>query len=318
MDIALTFLGTAGAVPTPQRNLSATLLQRGSDRILVDCGEGTQRQLIRAAVGLTQIQTILLTHLHADHYLGLPGMLKTWDLWGRTDPVDIHGPRGLLDLVELLRRIIGRTDFPVHWHEHRAGDVLSMEGARLVAVGTDHRIPSLGWLLAEEDRPGRFDVATARRLGVTDGPDCGRLQRGESVTARDGRVVQPSEVLGPPRPGRRIVLTGDTRPCNAVIEAAAGADLLVHDSTFTTAEQQRAEETYHSTAREAALVAKVAGVRRLALTHLSYRHHPRDLHAEAREVFPDCVLPADLDRMIVPFPEKGAAYLDKEPVAVPS
>lgn len=317
MEIVLTFLGTAGAVPTPHRGLSSTLLQRGGDRILVDCGEGTQRQLIKAAVGLTQIQTILLTHLHADHYLGLPGMLKTWDLWGRTDPVHIHGPRGLLDLVELLRRIIGRTDFPIHWHEQRAGDLLPLTGAHLVAIATDHRIPSLGWLLREDDRPGRFDTSRARELGVPYGPACGLLQRGEAVTTPQGRLVRPDEVLGPPRPGRRIVLTGDTRPCAPVIEAAHGADLLVHDSTFTTAEQQRAEETYHSTAREAAEVALAAGVRKLALTHLSYRHHPRELHAEAREVFPDCVLPADLDRMVVPFPEKGPAYLEKELVAPP-
>lgn len=311
MELALTFLGTAGAVPTPSRGLSATLLQRGGDRILVDCGEGTQRQLIRAAVGITQIQTILLTHLHADHYLGLPGMFKTWELWGRTEPCHVYGPRGLYDLVDVLRRIIGRVDFQVHWKELAAAERIPADGYRIETIATEHRIPSLGYGLIEDERPGRFSPDRALELGVTPGPDFGRLQHGETVAVADGRSVKPDDVMGPSRPGRRVILTGDTRPCEAVILAARHADVLVHDSTFLTTEQERAFETSHSTAAEAAVVAKAAQVKLLALTHLSFRHVPRDILHEARAVIDNCVLPSDFDRLVVPFDEKGAPYMVK-------
>lgn len=311
MELSLTFLGTAGAVPSPSRGLSATLLQRGGDRFLVDCGEGTQRQMIKAAVGITQVQRILLTHLHADHYLGLPGMFKTWELWGRTEPVEVYGPRGLYDLVDVLRRVIGRVEFPIKWQELAPGDRLPFEGYQIQTIATEHKIPSLGYALYEDPRPGRFDPAAAARLGVAAGPDFGRLQRGEKVVAQDGREVRPEDVMGPSRPGRRIVLTGDTRPCDAVVRAAAGCDVLVHDSTFLSAEQERAEQTGHSTAAEAAEVGRRSGARMVVLTHLSFRHMPREFLAEARAHREDCVLPADFDRVLVPFPEKGPAQLVK-------
>ncbi|MBM3266089.1 MAG: ribonuclease Z [Candidatus Sericytochromatia bacterium] len=311
MELSLTFLGTAGAVPTPSRGLSSTLVQRGGDRFLVDCGEGTQRQLIKAAVGITQIQRILLTHLHADHYLGLPGMLKTWELWGREEPAEIYGPRGLFDLVEALRRVIGRISFPVEWRELAPGERLSFPGYRVETIATEHRIPSLGYGFYEDPRPGRFDPAAARKLGVPEGPAFGRLQHGEVIALPDGREVRPDDVMGPSRPGRKVVVTGDTRPCEAVLRAARGCDCLVHDSTFTSAEQGRASETSHTTAAEAGRVASQAGVKLLVLTHLSFRHPPRDIHNEARGVFENCVLPSDFDRVVVPFPEKGPPYLVK-------
>ena len=309
MELSLTFLGTAGAVPTPTRGLSATLLQRGGERLLVDCGEGTPRQMIKAAVGITQVQRILLTHLHADHYLGLPGMFKTWELWGRTEPVDVFGPRGLYDLVDVLRRVIGRVGYQVRWQELAPGDRIPFEGFHIDTIATEHRIPSLGFALFEDPRPGRFDPATAAKLGVVSGPAYGRLQHGECVNTADGREVRPDDVMGPARPGRRVVLTGDTRPCDAVIRAAAGCDVLVHDSTFLSAEQERAEQTGHSTAAEAAGIGRKSGARLVVLTHLSFRHLPREVLAEARAHRDDCVLPADFDRIVVPFPEKGTAYL---------
>jgi ribonuclease Z len=310
MELEVLFLGTSGAVPTPERGLSATLLKRGGERLLVDCGEGTQRQLMRAGVGIAQIDAVLLTHLHADHYLGIPGMLKTWQLWGRTEPVAIYGPKGLSSMVALFKRIIGHTEYEVTYHEIGPDFVLERNGYQVKALQTDHRVMSVGWQLAEADRPGRFDVETARALGVAPGPDFGKLQRGEIVQGANGPVT-PDQVLGPGRAGRKVVVTGDTRPCPAVAEAARGADVLVHDSTFTNEAADRAKETYHSTSAEAAQLAKDAGVRLLALTHLSFRHAPRDLLAEARQVYDRVVLPYDLDRIEVPFGERGEpVYVD--------
>jgi ribonuclease Z len=304
MELEVLFLGTSGAVPTPERGLSATLLKRGGDRILVDCGEGTQRQLMRAGVGINQISHILLTHMHADHYLGLPGLLKTWDLWGRSEPVAIYGPKGVSSIMSLLQRIIGHTDYAYTVHEVAPEHVIHRGDFHLKSLKTDHRVASIGWTLVEDDRPGRFDVDAARALGVTPGPDFGKLQRGETVNGASGPVT-PEMVLGPGRAGRKVVVTGDTRPCPAVLEASQGADVLVHDSTFTLEAADRAIETYHSTSAEAAALAKEAGVHMLALTHISFRHSPREVLAEARAVTPNVVLPHDLDRIEVPFGERG-------------
>lgn len=307
MEMEVLFLGTSGAVPTPERGLSATLVKRGGERVLVDCGEGTQRQLMRAGVGINQIGAIALTHLHADHYLGLPGMLKTWELWGRQEAVAVYGPKGLSSMVSLFKRIIGYTTYEVTYHEIEPGFSAGWDGWRMDALRTDHRVASVGWAFVEAPRPGRFDVERARALGVAPGPDFGKLQRGEAVAGASGDVT-PEQVLGPGRAGRTIVITGDTRPCPAVAEAARGADVLVHDSTFTTEAADRARETYHATAAEAATLALEADVRLLALTHLSFRHSPRELLAEARAINPRVVLPHDLDRIEVPFAERGEPY----------
>lgn len=307
MELSVTFVGTAGSVPTPQRGLSATLVQRGSQRFLVDCGEGTQRQLIRLGIGINSISHLLLTHLHADHYLGVPGMLKTWELWGRTDPVVIYGPKGLLDFLDVLKRLIGKTSFPVYWHELAGGETIPFEDFRLQGVATHHKISSIGYKLIEEERPGRFNLERAKELGVTPGPDFGRLQHGLSVETPRG-TVHPSDVLGSARSGRSILITGDTRPCATVSAAARGVDLLVHDSTFTEDEAERARHTMHSTASEAARIGREADVKLLALTHLSFRHHARDILAEASPVFERVAVPHDFDMLVIPFPEKGAAY----------
>ena len=311
MELHICFLGTAGSVPTPTRNLSATLVQRGPDQFLVDCGEGTQRQLIREGSGIHDISHVLLTHMHADHYLGLPGLLKTWDLWGRTLPVAVHGPRGLFDFLDVLKRIIGKVHYPISWHEMRPGDGIAFDDFRWEAIATDHRISSVGYRLVEDTRPGRFDPERARELGVVPGPDFGRLQRGERVTATDGTEVTPDQVMGESRRGRLIVLTGDTRPSTRVVEAARGADILVHDATFVEEERERARETHHSTAREAASVALEAEVSRLILTHSSFRYPGKRILSEALEIFPASWMPADHDRVILPMPEKGEARLER-------
>lgn len=309
MDLDVVFLGTAGSAPTARRSASATLIRHGGDRILVDCGEGTQRQLLRSDVGLVDLEEIFLTHLHADHFLGLPGMLKTFALRGRDMPVTVYGPRGTRALVDALRRIFGRLTFGLTIVELAPGDALARDGYRLEAFAVEHGVEAIGYALREEGRPGRFDVAAADRLGVPDGPARGALQRGESVTLPDGTQLGPDDVLGPPRAGRTIVLTGDTAACAAVVAAAAGADLLVHEATFLAGERTRARETGHATAAEAALVAQEAGVRLLALTHLSARYGGREVEEEARTLFPATVVPRDFDLVRIPFPERGAPEL---------
>jgi len=309
VDLDVVFLGTSGSTPTPQRALAATLVRRGGERLLFDCAEGTQRQLLRCDVGLIELEEIFLTHFHADHYLGLPGLLKTYSLRGRDLPLTIYGPRGLRELLATLRRIFGRLTYPVETVELEPGARLDRKGYRLEAFAVEHGVAAVGYGLVEDERPGRFDVETADELGVPDGAERGLLQRGEIVTLGDGRQVTPDQVLGPPRAGRKLVLTGDTAPTASVVDAAAAADLLVHEATFLADERVRASETLHSTAGEAALVAQEAGVRMLALTHLSTRYFGHQVVEEARQLFPDTVVPRDFDVVELPFPERGSPQL---------
>jgi ribonuclease Z len=309
VDLDVVFLGTSGSTPTAQRSTAATLVRRGGDRLLVDCGEGTQRQLLRSDIGLVELEDVFLTHLHADHYLGLPGMLKTFALRGRELPLTVYGPRGLRDLLASLRRVFGKLTYPLETIELAPGDALARDGYRLEAFEVRHGVAAVGYTIVEEQRPGRFDVEAADRFGVPSGPERGALQRGEDVTLADGRVVRAVDVVGDGRPGRKVVLSGDTAPAATVVDAAAGADLLVHEATFCAEERERARETLHSTAGEAALVAREAGVRLLALVHLSSRYHGPDVADEARALFPDTVVPRDYDVVEIPFPERGPPEL---------
>jgi ribonuclease Z len=312
VDLDVVFLGTSGSVPTAKRALSATLVRRGGERLLFDCAEGTQRQLLRCDVGLVELEEIFLTHYHADHYLGLPGMLKTFALRGREVPLTIYGPGGLRELLGTLRRIFGRLTYPFETVELDPGDGLDRDGYRLETFAVDHGVPALGYALVEAERPGRFDVEIANRLGVPDGPERGVLQRGGTVSLADGREVRPEDVLGPARAGRTIVLSGDTAPAKPVVEAAAGADVLVHEATFLSDETERAKETRHSTAGGAALVAREAGVGLLALTHLSTRYFGHQVVDEARQLFENTVVPRDFDVVVVPFPERGPPELVRD------
>jgi ribonuclease Z len=309
VDLDVVFLGTSGSMPTARRGLPATLVRRGGDRLLFDCGEGTQRQLLRSDVGLVELEEIFLTHFHADHYLGLPGMLKTFALRGRVIPLTVYGPRGLRSLLGTLERVFGRLTYPVATVELEPGERLERDGYAIDAFAVDHGLPAVGYGLVEAARPGRFDVDVATRLGVPDGRERGLLQRGESVTLADGRVVTPAEVLGAPRAGRRVVLAGDSAPAASVVEAAAGADLLVHEATFLADETERARETLHSTAGAAALVAREAGVKLLALTHVSTRYFGHQVVEEATQLFPATVVPRDFDLVTIPFPERGEPEL---------
>ena len=317
MDLDVVFLGTAGSMPTPRRGPSATLIRRGGERLLVDCGEGTQRQLLRSDIGLVDLQEIFLTHFHADHVLGLPGMLKTFALRGRDLPLTIYGPRGLGDLWQALGRVTGRLTFEVGIVELAPDAVLPRDGYELRTFRTRHGREAIGYALVEDERPGQFDVETANALGVPFGPERGVLQNGSPVTLADGTVVTPDQVLGEARPGRKLALTGDTAPSDHVVEAAFGADLLVHEATFCEDEADRARETEHSTALEAARVAQDAQVRLLALTHLSSRYSGGDVEREARAVFADTVVPRDFDLVEIPFPERGAPELRKRGARLP-
>jgi len=311
VDLDLVFLGTSGSVPTARRGLAGLLVRRGGERILFDCGEGTQRQLLRSSVGLVELPEIFVSHYHADHYLGLPGMLKTFALRGREVPLTVYGPPGLKELFGILKRVFGRLSYELRLEELRPGDALEREDYRIEVFAVEHGITANGYAILEAPRPGRFDLEEARRLGVPEGPLFGRLQHGEAVALQDGARVSPEQVLGPPRPGRKVVLTADTRACEAVQAVASGADVLVHEATFSIEERERADETLHATATSAAELAAAAGVRLLALTHLSNRYFGPEIVREARAIFPETVVPKDFDIIDVRFPERGGPQLLK-------
>ena len=312
MDLDLVFLGTSASMPTAQRAPAALLLRRGGERLLFDCAEGTQRQLQRSSVGLPDIEEIFLTHLHGDHFLGLPGMLKTFALRGRDEVgLTVYGPSGVKDLFRSLRPFLGRLPYPLTVVEVAPGEELARGDYRIATFAVDHGVSAVGYAVVEDDRPGRFDVAAADALGVPAGRERGQLQSGEAITLGDGTVVTPESVLGPSRPGRKIVLTGDTAPAPSVVQAAYHADLLVHEATFAADEKERARETLHSTAADAAEVARLAEVKLLALTHVSTRYFGSELAREARDIFAETVVPRDFDIVEVPFAERGSPQLVK-------
>jgi len=298
-------------MPTAQRAPAAMLVRRGGDKLLFDCAEGTQRQLLRSSVGLLELEEIFVTHFHADHILGLPGMFKTFALRGRELPLVLFGPRGLVDLLGSLKRVLGKLSYELRVVELEPGDVLEREGYRLATFGVAHGVSALGWSLIEATRPGRFDVGGADALGVPNGPERGVLQGGEPVKLADGRTVTPDQVLGPPRPGRKLVITGDTAPTDGIVEAAWEADVLVTEATFSDEERDRAQETKHQTATQAAETARRANVGLLALTHLSNRYFGPEIAQEAREIFPETVVPRDFDVIEIPYAERGTPQLIK-------
>ena len=304
MDLEVFFAGTAGSVPTARRGLPALLIRRGGERLLFDCGEGTQRQLV-ASVGLADLDAIFLTHFHLDHWLGIPGLLKTFALRDRDRRLTVYGPPGLREVLGMLNPVIGRLPYELSLVELEAGEPVPGDGYRVAPFRVEHRTTrAFGYALVEDERPGAFDPAEAERLGVTPGPDFGRLQRGETVNG-----VAPAQVMGPARPGRKIVISGDTSPSDAVKVAAHDADLLVHEATFLESERARAAETGHSTARQAAEIAADAGARMLALVHVSTRYFARDVRDEARATFADSVVPRDFDAVELPFAERGEPKL---------
>ena len=308
MDLDVVFMGTAASAPSAGRGLSSMLVRRGGDQLLIDCGEGTQRQLMRST-GLVDLDAILLTHTHGDHVLGLPGMLKTFGLRERERPLVIAGPPPVQRLLQDMRPLIGTLPYDIELEVGTGHVAWRGDGYEVRSVPVEHRVPALAWVLQEEDRPGRFDVDRARELGVEPGADFGVLQRGGEVTTAAGSTVTAADVLGEPRTGRRVVYTGDTAACSAVREAARDATLLVHEATFLQEDADRARATGHSTAHDAALTAAAANVQALALTHVSTRYRPSELQAEATEVFADAFVARDFDLVELPFPERGRPVL---------
>ena len=301
--LSITFLGTGAATPTIDRNVAGLAVQRKGETILFDCGEGNQRQMMRYGVGFA-FREIFFSHYHADHLLGITGLLRTMGLQDRTLPVTLYGPKGAQRILGAAITLgIERNKFPVEIVEVKPGDRLARDQYEIVVFETEHRADTVGYALVEHTRLGRFNPDRARELGIPEGPFWGQLHQGKSVTLADGRTLGPADLVGPPRPGRTLVYSGDTRPHPSVVEASRGADLLVHEATFGGDEMERARETGHSTAAEAAQVALEAGVRRLVLTHISSRYNrdAAELLAEARAVFPETVIARDGMTVDVPY-----------------
>jgi ribonuclease Z len=311
MSLTLRFLGTAASRPTVERNVSSLALVREGETMLFDCGEGTQRQMMRYGISFS-LDDIFFTHFHTDHVLGVVGLTRTMQLQGRTAPLRLWGPKGALRTLRQWSGFGGqeRLGFPVEIEELQPGAAIKRRGYAIVAFPVDHRgAPALGYALVEEDRLGRFNPDMARAIGVPEGPLWGALHRGTAVTLEDGRVIDPATLVGAARPGRRVVVTGDTRPSDATVDAALSADVLVHEATFAEEEAARAVETGHSTAREAAAVAARAGAQRLVLTHFSarYSRDTGELEREARAVFPRVTAARDGTEIEVPFAVEAAA-----------
>lgn len=303
-ELSLDFLGTSASMPSVKRGLTATLLTRDGERFLFDCGEGTQRQMMKGP-GLKAPRAIFLTHYHPDHWLGLSGLLASLKLMEHMEPVTIYGPADGIGTAEMVcQRTGGGVDFAsfvgVEPGDFAYGDSVTTFSVKVFK--TKHTPNSVGYVFEEKRRPGRFDPEEARRLGVEPGPDFGRLQRDERVILRD-RTVYPYQVMGSVRPGRKIVITGDTAPCRETAEAAQGADVLVHEATFTRDMVARAKQTKHSTAQQAALVAEKAGVGRLFLNHFSTRTEPKLVAQEAAQIFNPVQAVNDGYHIKIPFKE---------------
>jgi ribonuclease Z len=301
--LSVTFLGTSASIPTVDRNVASLAVQREGETLLFDCGEGTQRQMMRYGVGFS-FRDIFFTHYHADHLLGVTGLLRTMGLQDRSTPVTLFGPRGAQRILGAAISLgIERNKFPIEIQEVRPGDRVVRPQYDILVFETEHRADTIGYALVEHPRLGRFNPERARALGIPEGPLWGRLHKGETVTLEDGRTFFPADLVGAPRDGRRLVYTGDTRPHLAVIQASAAADLLIHEATFGGDELERAIETGHSTAAEAARVALDAGARRLVLTHVSSRYHrdTSELLAEAKAVFPETIIARDGLTIEVPY-----------------
>ena len=304
VDLDVVFLGTGGSVPTARRATACLLARLGGDRLLFDCGEGSQRQMQRST-GLVQVDEIYVTHFHADHYLGIPGLLKTYDLTDRRRPLRVVGPPGLVDLFKALARIFGRIGYELELVELGEGEAIRRDGYEVRSFPVEHRVRAYGYAIVEDERPGHLDPDRAAELGVEAGPDLGRLQRGEPVAGRDG-TVSPEQVMGPPRTGRKVVISGDTRACEMTAVAAHEAQLLVHDASFAEAEIERAAETGHRRRARRPSSPATPASSLLALVHASTRYDVRELLAEAREVLPGAIAPRDYDIVEIPFPERGA------------
>ena len=290
--LELLFLGTGASVPSRDKATSCIAVRTGSDIILMDCGEGSQRQLMISPLSFMKIRAILITHLHGDHVFGLPGLLQTMSLSGRKDPLTVYGPVGIRDCVDAFMGVTeGETIYPLDVVEVSGGDSFAVRDMTVKVYSTEHNTASVGFRIEEPQRPGRLDRDKAVSLGIRDGPDMARLKNGETVNG-----VRPEDVMGAPVPGASVSYTGDTRPCGSVIEGSKGSTVLIHECTYMSSEKDLAAEHFHSTARQAAEVAAEAGVKCLLLTHISNRYEEKEpVEAEARAVFQESFAVSDMD-----------------------
>lgn len=308
MSLQVIFLGTAASVPTSSRALPAIVIKREGDLFLFDCGEGSQRQMIRAKVGFNRKTRIFITHMHGDHVLGLPGILQTMSLLGRDKPLEVYGPSGVRDFIEaMIRTVRFGLSFQVEVYEIEDEGIVC-EGREYFVrnVWADHSVPALSYALIEKPRPGKFHPERAISLGVPEGPLWSKLQHGHQVELPDGRKVKPEDVTGHPRSGRKIVYTGDTRPSDSIVMLAEVADLLIHEATFADDLVERAVEERHSTVSQATEVAKKAQAKLLVLTHVSARYEdPSTLLEQARKMFPNTYIAEDLMKIDIPLHKDG-------------
>jgi ribonuclease Z len=311
--VRLIFLGTGGSLPTPKRNVSAIAVQVGPDILLFDCGEGTQRQFMLSSASFMKVSNVFISHLHGDHFLGLPAMIQSMSFSGRTRPLYVHGPEGMEDA---MRSMLGLGYFTPGFHvltrELEDEEEVQFPGFKVMAVEADHTVPAFAYVLQEEPRPGKFNLEKAKELGIPEGPLFSRLQGGESVQV-GGKIVTPEMVLGPKRRGRKVLISGDTRPCRTIIEEGMDADLMVHEATLDSSLKEEAATYGHSTAADAAEVAKSARARLLCLYHFSNRYEDATLLLnEAKAIFPNTILAEDLASLQVNPPEEEWNRLVKE------
>ncbi len=291
----LVFLGTGGSYPSPRRNVSSLAVELDGDVYLMDCGEGTQRQMMRSSLSFMDVRKVFLTHFHGDHFLGLPGLIQSMKLNERKEPLEVYGPGGTVELLDILTKLgYFNPDFQVRAHDLLPGAYLEFKKFSVRTVEADHNVPALAYVFKEHDRPGRFNKAKALEMGVPEGPLFGKIQKGKTVEV-DGKKIGPDDILGPPRKGRTLIYSGDTRPSNNILEAAKGEDVLVHEGTLESDMSDIALERGHSSVAHAAEIARKAGVRKLFIVHISPRHEDaRELEREARKIFEDSTIPSDL------------------------
>jgi ribonuclease Z len=304
LSLHVVFLGTAAGVPTINRGMPAVLVKRDGEQLMFDCGEGVQRQMLLARENLNRKMKIFVTHMHGDHVLGIPGLLQTMALFNREKKLDVYGPPRINDFLLAIRETVpfGLT-FSIEIHEiEKAGIVFDQEEYYVEAIESKHAIPSLAYAYVEKLRPGKFHPKKAEALGVPEGPQWGRLQHGQSVKLRTGHVIKPENVMDPPRKGRKIVYTGDTRPFKLLEKFAFSADLLIHESTLGDELAERAEEYGHSTPSQAARTARNARVKELVLTHISQRYKDTSkMLKQAKKIFRKTVIAEDFMKLDVPL-----------------
>jgi ribonuclease Z len=300
-QLRIIFLGTGGSWPTVKRNVSSIAVKRGSEIILFDCGEGTQRQFQQSNLSYMQISKIFITHFHGDHFLGIPGLIQTMQLNDREKPLHIYGPSGIVELTEQLLTLgYFRPSYQIITHEIANGAENKFDGYSISAVKVPHNVPALAYRLSEFQRAGKFNKSKALKMGIPEGPLFSKIQKGQTITLPNGKNITPDMILGPSRKGRTIVISGDTKPCDQMIGFSQEADILIHEGTFDTQLQDIAEDYGHTTATQAAEIAKEAKVEKLFLVHISPRY--LDYHVleeEARQVFPHSYVPKDFQEIEV-------------------